>query len=84
DNLAQFHQWQNWEWIMCNVPVGVFARPSARLEARGARAAEEYARHKLPSEAAALLPGSRPPVWSFLDVPMVNQSSTAIRARGDW
>ncbi len=84
DNLAQFHLWQDWEWIMQNVPVAVFARPGARLEARGARAAEEYARYRLPSGAAALLPRLQPPVWCFLDVPMVNASSTAIRARGEW
>lgn len=84
DNLAQFHLWQDWEWIMLNIPVGVFARPGARLAARGARAAEEYERYRLPSEAAQLLPRMQPPVWSFLDVPMVDLSSSAIRARGDW
>lgn len=28
DNLAQFHLWQDWMWIMENVPVGVLARPA--------------------------------------------------------
>ena len=27
DNLAQLHRWQNWQWILENVPVGVRARP---------------------------------------------------------
>ena len=27
DNLAQFHRWQDWRWIMDHVPVGVMARP---------------------------------------------------------
>ncbi len=84
DNLAQFHRWQNWEWIMCNVPIGVFARPGARLDALGARAVEEYARQRLPAERASLLPDATPPAWCFLNVPMVNLSSSAIRARGDW
>ncbi|MCV2866181.1 nicotinate-nucleotide adenylyltransferase [Defluviimonas sp. WL0075] len=84
DNLVQFDRWQDWEWIMRNVPVGVFARPGARLAARGARAAEEYDRFRLPGEAARLLPGLHPPVWCFLDVPMVDISSSAIRERGDW
>ncbi len=52
DNLAQFDRWQDWEWIMRNVPIGIFARPGSRLAARGARAADEYARFRLPAEAA--------------------------------
>ena len=84
DNLAQFHRWQNWEWIIHNVPIGVFARPGSRLEARGARTVEEFVRYRLPAECAALLPYAAPPAWCFLNVPMVNLSSSAIRARGEW
>ncbi len=84
DNLAEFDRWQNWEWIMCNVAVGVFARPGTRLVARGARAVEEYARYRLPAERAGELACTPPPAWCLLDVPMVNLSSSAIRARGEW
>lgn len=84
DNLAQFDRWQDWEWIMRNVPLGIFARPGSRLAARGARAADEFARYRLPAEAAQLLPRMAPPAWCFLDVPMVDLSSSAIRARGEW
>jgi len=84
DNLAGFHHWQDWDWIMTHVPVGVFARPGARLAARGARAAEEYARFRLPAEAAKLLARRPAPAWCFLDVPMRGHSSSAIRAQGGW
>ncbi len=84
DNLAQFHRWQNWDRIMRTVPVAVLARPGTRLEGRGSRAAEEYARFRLPAEAARLLPGLPPPAWVFLDMPLNDLSSSAIRARGDW
>lgn len=84
DNLAQFHLWQDWEWIMHHVPVGVIARPGVRLAARGARAAEEYARFRLPAFAAPLLPRRAPPAWCFVNVPMSAASSSAIRARGEW
>src|SRR5690606_33294259 len=84
DNLVQFDRWQEWDWIMRTVPIGIFARPGARLAARGARAAEEYARYRLPGYAASRLPDLRAPAWCFLDVPMINLSSSAIRARGDW
>lgn len=84
DNLVQFDRWQDWEWIMRNVPIGVFARPGSRLAALGARAAEEYARFRLPGPSARLLPFRKAPAWCFLDVPMVDISSSAIRARGEW
>ncbi|MCX7889209.1 MAG: nicotinate-nucleotide adenylyltransferase [Rhodobacteraceae bacterium] len=84
DNLAQLHLWKDWDAIMRAVPIGVFARPGTRLAARGSRAAEEYARFRLPAEAAGLLARRRAPAWCFVDVPMSGQSSSAIRARGDW
>lgn len=84
DNLSQLDRWQDWDWIMRNVPIGVFARPGARLSARGSRAADEYARYRVSAEKARLLPMLAPPAWCFLDVPMLKHSSTAIRARGDW
>lgn len=84
DNLAQFHRWQKWESIMQQVPVAVFARPGRRLEARGARAAEEFARWRLRADEAGVLARRRPPAWIFLDMPLNDLSSSAIRARGDW
>ncbi len=84
DNLAQFHRWQNWDWIMRHVPVAVFARPGTRLAARGSRAADEYARWRQPVEAARLIAGLVPPAWVFLDMPLNDLSSSAIRARGEW
>jgi nicotinate-nucleotide adenylyltransferase len=84
DNLAQFHRWDRWERIMRNVPIAIFARPGTRLAARGARAAEEYARYRVPAEAARLLKGLDAPAWVFLDMPLNDLSSSAIRARGEW
>lgn len=84
DNLAEFHRWQRWDWIMRNVAVAVFARPGTRLAARGARAAEEYAAARLPAEAARALPGAAPPAWVFVDMPLNDISSSEIRARGEW
>lgn len=84
DNLAQFHRWQQWDRIMHQVPIAVFARPGTRLAARGARAAEEYARFRLAAEAARRLPHLDAPAWVYLDMPLNDLSSSAIRARGDW
>ena len=84
DNLASFHHWQRWEWIMRNVPVGVMARPGQRISARTSKAAQVFRRYKLPASAAPGLAWSEPPAWCFLNVPMVDVSSSEIRARGDW
>ncbi|HEX9858992.1 MAG TPA: nicotinate-nucleotide adenylyltransferase, partial [Paracoccaceae bacterium] len=43
DNLAQFHRWDRWEWIITHVPIGVLARPGAGVRARLSRAARVYA-----------------------------------------
>ncbi len=84
DNLAQFHRWQDWEWIMQNVPVGVIARPGERTAARQAKAAEIFAGARLSGRASRLLPRMQAPAWCFVNVPMVDVSSTAIRAQGLW
>lgn len=84
DNLAQFHHWQNWQRILDTMPVGVLARPEHRISARMSKAARIYRSARLPARRAALLAGSRPPCWCFLNVPMSPLSSSEIRAQGDW
>ncbi len=84
DNMAQLHRWQDWQWIMENVPVGVLARPGRRLGARRSRAARLYASYRISGRASHLLGTATAPAWCFVNVPMVDQSSTAIREAGKW
>ncbi len=84
DNLAQFHRWQHWDWIMEHVPIGVLARPGQRISARTSVAAQKYRDAKLPASAARLLGRVEAPAWCFLNVPMLDVSSSEIRARGEW
>ncbi len=84
DNLAEFHKWQQWRWIMETVPVGVLARPGDRTEARNSKAAADYRFAQLRGRDSRLLAKTKPPCWCFVNVPMVNMSSTEIRARGEW
>jgi nicotinate-nucleotide adenylyltransferase len=84
DNLAELHRWQHWNWIMQNIPVGVLARPGQSISARTSKAAQIYRRFRLPSTSAGKLADSAPPSWCFLNVPMIDMSSTDIRARGEW
>jgi nicotinate-nucleotide adenylyltransferase len=84
DNLAQLHRWQDWHWIMENVPVGVLARPGLRLGARRSRAARLYARYRLRGRASHLLGRADPPAWCYVNVPLLDLSSTEIRNAGKW
>ncbi|WP_171175973.1 nicotinate-nucleotide adenylyltransferase [Ruegeria sp. HKCCD8929] len=84
DNLAQLHRWRNWRQIMESVPVGVLARPGDRISARMSPAARAYAPHRIDGQARHLLGRSAAPAWCFVNVPMVDVSSTQIRARGGW
>ncbi|HSF64543.1 MAG TPA: nicotinate-nucleotide adenylyltransferase [Paracoccaceae bacterium] len=84
DNLAQFHRWDRWRRIIEGVPLGVLARPGSLTPARLSRAARAYPQARLPQGAAPALGRHPAPAWCLVNLPMVDQSSSAIRARGDW
>ena len=84
DNLAQFHRWQEWRAIMQMVPVGVLARPGAQVSARLSRAARIFAGDQIKRQDSRLLGRKSPPAWCFVNLPLNAQSSSAIRARGEW
>ena len=84
DNLADFHRWDRWDWIMENVPIGVMSRPGDQIAAGLSPAARRYGRFRLSSRRAAALPWRKPPCWSLLTGKMLDISSTEIRERGDW
>ncbi|MBM1311199.1 nicotinate-nucleotide adenylyltransferase [Sulfitobacter mediterraneus] len=84
DNLAQFHLWQDWRQIAQTVPMGILARPGQRISARMSRAAALYAPYRIPGRYSQLLARADAPAWCFVNVPMHDASSTAIRARGGW
>ncbi|MFK7838238.1 MAG: nicotinate-nucleotide adenylyltransferase [Sulfitobacter sp.] len=84
DNMAQLHLWQDWRQIMESVPIGVLARPGQRISARMSRAARLYAPYRIPGRYGQMLARADAPAWCFINVPMNDASSTAIRARGGW
>ncbi|WP_052265429.1 nicotinate-nucleotide adenylyltransferase [Ruegeria sp. ANG-R] len=84
DNLAQFHRWKDWREIMDSVPVGVVARPGDRISARMSPAARLYAKYRIDGQARHLLGRAQAPAWCFVNVPMVDVSSTELRKRGGW
>jgi nicotinate-nucleotide adenylyltransferase len=84
DNLAQFHRWESWQQIIERVPIGVLARPGGRIPARTSKAAQLYRSYRVRKRDAFGLAYKDAPAWSFVNVPMRNDSSSAIRARGAW
>ena len=81
DNLAQFHRWHDWRDIIETVPVGVLARPGQRVSACMSPAARIYGRYRISGLASHTLAQASAPAWCFVNVAMVDLSSTKIRAR---
>ncbi len=84
DNLLQFDQWQDWQKIMEMVPIGVLARPGDRLGARVSKAARVYRSARIMGRGSELIGAAQAPAWCFVNLPLNDASSTAIRAAGDW
>ena len=81
DNLAQFHLWKNWRWIIESCPIGVLARPNSRQTGLNSKAARIYKNYRIPANAGRYLPYSTSPVWCFANMPMMNISSSDIRKK---
>jgi len=84
DNLLQFDRWDRWRDILAMMPVGVLARPDSRGAARQSRAADIFWAARLPDAQAERLAQGPTPRWAFVNMPMRADSSSAIRANGDW
>ena len=84
DNLAQFHRWQDWRWIMTHVPIGVIARPGDRLSSRFSPAARIFRHSRVPAAESGSLGRRTAPAWCYIDMPLNDASSTALRARATW
>ncbi|HEX6441967.1 MAG TPA: nicotinate-nucleotide adenylyltransferase [Stellaceae bacterium] len=81
DNLAQFPYWQHWQQIFRTVPIAIFARPPNALKALAGRAAQRFARTRVPRSAARGLPLATPPAWVFFHTRLDPRSATGIRAQ---
>ncbi|MCI5109379.1 MAG: nicotinate-nucleotide adenylyltransferase [Marivita sp.] len=84
DNLHQFHRWERWEDILKAVPVGVLARPGWRQAGLNSRTARKYGHMRLPGRAAPILADQAAPAWCFVNMPMMQVSSSDLRAKGAW
>jgi len=81
DNLASFHLWHRWEEIFEVMPIAVADRPGWRNSALHSPAARRFAAFRWPEDEARELPFAEPPAWVYLTGPLLDISSTALRAR---
>ncbi len=79
DSFATFHRWRRWRDIAHMIPLAVFDRPGYTFAALSSPAARALAAHRLPQQAAALLPECTPPAWTFLFIRRCPESSTRLR-----
>lgn len=82
DNMVQFNRWDRWRGIIETVPLGVLARPGQRISARNSVAARVYRAARIPAARSQALARAEAPAWCFVNVPMLDISSTALRAAG--
>jgi nicotinate-nucleotide adenylyltransferase len=82
DNLVQFHRWERWRDILRAVPVGILARPGSGVAARLSVAARAFRVDRIAQGEG--IGSRRPPAWCFVNMPLNDLSSSAIRARGEW
>lgn len=84
DNLAQFHLWADWKWIMKTVPVGVLSRPGHMTLALTSPAARRFRPFRLRGPEMRKLGRASAPAWALAMGPASGASSTQIRNNGDW
>ncbi|MEL6202647.1 MAG: nicotinate-nucleotide adenylyltransferase [Pseudomonadota bacterium] len=81
DNLASFHNWQDWRKIAQTFPIAVIDRPGSTLAYLSSKMAKTFYHARVDESDAALLPYISPPAWTFLHGPRSPLSSTQLRAK---
>ncbi|HVH80119.1 MAG TPA: ribosome silencing factor, partial [Stellaceae bacterium] len=81
DNLAQLPRWKRWVELMERVPIAVFDRPATSLRALAGKAAQRYARARIPAAAARRLAEMKAPAWTFFHTRLDPRSATEVRQK---
>jgi nicotinate-nucleotide adenylyltransferase len=79
DSLGQLHRWHHWLDIVDAVPLAVLARPGYSIKALRGVAASRFSRQRILVPAEVL--SGQTPRWTFITMPLCQESSTAIRRR---
>lgn len=77
DNLAGFHRWQRWQWLLKNIPIVVFDRVPFSHRAMHSKAALKARRFSIRNN--QINSGWRAPLMHIAHIKHAYESSTAIR-----
>lgn len=78
DNLASFHTWRNFEYIIENHPIAIVDRPPYTEDARKSFTALSYAHLQADDPRALAETGTG---WIFLNNPLIDMSSSNLLSR---
>jgi nicotinate-nucleotide adenylyltransferase len=65
---------------METTPIGIIARPDARLSPLSSRAARMYRGARVPAKQSRVLGHLSGPAWCYVNMPLMPISSTALRS----
>ena len=80
DNLFQFDKWVNWTEIVHRVPIGILARPDHTLAPLKSKMARTFSYCRLRASQSRKLGNLEAPYWCYKNLPLLNVSSSQIRA----
>ena len=81
DHGTSFHHWHRWEELMHSIPVVVFRRSGEKLLIDDSPAFSRYRSRRC---SADQIMHADLPAWTFMDVDLINISSTQLRATGGY
>lgn len=79
DNLAEFHRWKQWQWILAHVPVVIFDRAPYSHSGKAAKAYQRMRKFLIRTN--EILINKPAPVLYFAHLRRDPASATAIRKR---
>ncbi|NCV17568.1 MAG: nicotinic acid mononucleotide adenylyltransferase [Rhodobacterales bacterium] len=80
DNMIQFDKWMNWKEIVYRVPIGILARPDHTLAPLKSKLAKAFSSYRLRANQSRDLGNLKAPSWCYKNLPLLNVSSSQIRA----
>tara|TARA_Y100001934_G_scaffold278169_1_gene378740 strand:- start:1974 stop:2564 length:591 start_codon:yes stop_codon:yes gene_type:complete len=80
DNMIQFDKWMNWTEIVNRVPIGILARPDNTLAPLKSKMAKTFYSYRLKANQSRKLGNLKAPSWCYKNLPLLNVSSSQIRA----
>ncbi len=80
DILSELHRWKSWVKLASIIPICAFARPHEQLHAGLSPFATRFRASRISPHQAKRLTHAKAPCWSMILGPMVDLSSSEIRA----